>query len=1059
MNRYANILIRASAGTGKTFQLSNRFLGLLNSGAPLDQILATTFTRKAAGEILDRVVQRLADAACDEEQCEQLAEFLEDDTLSRARCLMLLKQLTANMHRLRVCTLDSFFSQVASSFALELGLPPGWRIIEPLHDAKLRSEAIDQLLRDPDSNAVGRILNLMTKGDANRSISYLVRSTVDGLYSLFLETTPDAWRRFPLGDPLSSEELQAAIYELTHVALPGHKKIEAEHVKSVEAAEAGRWEQFISAGLGKAVIQQKPTYYGKEITPAVHDAYLRLALHARDTLIRQLANQTAATHELLERFDGYYRKLKFDARAMCFEDVTRVLAGRGELDELDRLEHRLDAQLSHLLFDEFQDTSLSQWQVVRPFAERVTQTGGQQTFFFDGGQQSFFCVGDTKQAIYGWRGGKAEIFDALEAHLDGLEHRTLTHSFRSAPQIIDTVNRVFQNLDKHDNLDDLEDATVRWQAAFREHTTARSELKGYATLETVRRREAGEDGNDVALPYAAERVAELAQQSQGSTIGVLVRRNKCVARLIYELRRLGVPASEEGGNPLTDSLAVQAVLSLLRLADHPGDRVARFHVRYSPLAVGLKYADFEDQDAAELLAEQVRRQLLDEGYGPALRQWVEMLLPACDARDAARLHQLVDLAYRYQPISTLRVKDFIRFIETERVSDPTTSRVRVMTIHQAKGLQFDIVVLPDLDARLIGQPGACVVGQTDPTAPIDRVCLHRNKEIQQLLPDELQQMFQQKRDQEMSEALCVLYVAVTRAVHALHMIIAAPEENQKSLEKSFAGLLRASLAPGESAEPETVLFQYGDPDWMHHHSSPPKSVAAAEPPARRQSLRLKSMDDGRRFGLDRTAPSGLEGGPTLTVDDILRIDNQGALARGTAIHACFEQIDWLDDGRPDEQRLRHAVAAALTDSNLSTDEIIQQFNQMLDHPEIARALQRDAYQPLGDAPFGNTAVASLRLEVHNEQRFAVRDEGRLMSGAIDRLVMMYDDDALVGAEVIDYKTDWVPPGDPEQVERLVEHYRPQQEAYRDAVAKMYNLQPDRITARLLLVGAGIVKEL
>ncbi len=1059
MTRYDNILIRASAGTGKTFQLSNRFLGLLNSGAPLDQILATTFTRKAAGEILDRVIQRLAEAAVDDDQCDQLSEFLDDDTLSRARCLLLLKQLTSNLHRLRICTLDSFFSQIASSFALELGLPPGWRIIEQIHDQQLRKEAIDRLLRDPESNAVGRILSLMTKGDANRSVSALVRATVNDLYSLFLETGPEAWRRFPQTDLLDREELRAAIDSLANLELPSDRRISEANLRSIEAAEAGNWEQFVSSGLGKAVLQDKETYYKKEIEPPVHEAYTRLSLHARDFIITQLARQTEATYELLERFDGYYRRLKFESRAMCFEDVTRVLASRGDLEQIDRLEHRLDTQLSHLLFDEFQDTSLVQWQVVRPFAERVTDSAGQQSFFFDGGQQSFFCVGDVKQAIYGWRGGKSEIFDALEAHLDELKHLSLTKSFRSAPPIIEAVNQLFARIDKHSNLGDLSPAIEKWKAGFGEHSTARTELAGYATLETVRQPERGEQKLDVTLPYAAKRVANLAGDCQGATIGVLVRRNKCVARLIYELRRLGVPASEEGGNPLTDSLAVQNIMSLLRIGDHPGDRVARFHLCHSPLGKQLGWTDHNHDEDADCLSEEVRQRLSDDGYGPAIQHWVDMLLPSCDARDASRLYQLVELAYRYQPIATLRVKDFSDFVDAERISDPTTSRVRVMTIHQAKGLQFDIVVLPDLDANLIGQTGACVVGQSDPTEPIDRVCLHRNSDIRDMLPAELKEMFQQKRWQEMVEALCVLYVAVTRPVHALHMIIAPAAPNERNLNKTFAGLLRAALADESDdtgAEPQRLLYEHGDANWMDAPHSPSRttSLSQVEQPARKRLIKLATMQDGRKYGLDRAAPSGLEGGELSRVGDLLRIDNQGAMARGTAIHACFEQIDWLDDGKPNEEQLRHAVISALTDTSLDADEIIRQFNHMLENPDIAAALRRGSYRE--DEV---RSVASLRLEVHNEKRFAIRDKNRMLSGAIDRLVMMYDHDDLVGAEVIDYKTDWVAPDDPGRLDDLVEHYRPQQEAYCEAVSKMFNLERNRISARLLLVGAGIVKDL
>ena len=131
-------LIRASAGSGKTFQLSSHFLRQLFEGHAPETILATTFTRKAAGEILGRVLLRLADAADNTQAAMKLAEFLElpDITILKARDLLV--QVTRNLHRLRVCTLDSFFQQVARSLTLELGLPPGWSIIDEHTNAELR---------------------------------------------------------------------------------------------------------------------------------------------------------------------------------------------------------------------------------------------------------------------------------------------------------------------------------------------------------------------------------------------------------------------------------------------------------------------------------------------------------------------------------------------------------------------------------------------------------------------------------------------------------------------------------------------------------------------------------------------------------------------------------------------------------------------------------------------------------------------------------------------------------------------------------------------------------
>ena len=117
---FPNQVIRASAGTGKTFRLSNRYLKLLASGAECQTILATTFTRKGAGEILDRIIDRLSDAALDDAQARKLSTDLQF-MVSKDRAATILGDLLGNLHRLEISTLDSFFNRVAKAFALELG--------------------------------------------------------------------------------------------------------------------------------------------------------------------------------------------------------------------------------------------------------------------------------------------------------------------------------------------------------------------------------------------------------------------------------------------------------------------------------------------------------------------------------------------------------------------------------------------------------------------------------------------------------------------------------------------------------------------------------------------------------------------------------------------------------------------------------------------------------------------------------------------------------------------------------------------------------------------------
>jgi ATP-dependent helicase/nuclease subunit A len=122
---------------------------------------------------------------------------LDEPALTRAHCLDALQGLLAKLHRLKICTLDSYFSKLAGSFSLELGLPPGWRIIEELHDRRLRSESIETLLTDPQTSDLDRLIQMVTKGDADRSVSELISTTVGSLYKLYLQTDEQAWQRLP----------------------------------------------------------------------------------------------------------------------------------------------------------------------------------------------------------------------------------------------------------------------------------------------------------------------------------------------------------------------------------------------------------------------------------------------------------------------------------------------------------------------------------------------------------------------------------------------------------------------------------------------------------------------------------------------------------------------------------------------------------------------------------------------------------------------------------------------------------------------------------------------
>src|SRR5437016_2592996 len=215
---FENIVIRASAGTGKTYQLAVRFIGLLASGARPDEILATTFTRKAAGEILDRVLFWLAKAAADDGERTKLAKEIGGKSLSAEQCRELLIATVRRLHALRVGTLDSYFLQVATSFGPELGLPPGWSICDEQIDALLRDESIELLLSRGKLADLLTLVHSLTKGAAARSVSRLVRDTVTGLFELYRETTPAAWQQIAVCKGLEAAELEELLTAIA--ALP-----------------------------------------------------------------------------------------------------------------------------------------------------------------------------------------------------------------------------------------------------------------------------------------------------------------------------------------------------------------------------------------------------------------------------------------------------------------------------------------------------------------------------------------------------------------------------------------------------------------------------------------------------------------------------------------------------------------------------------------------------------------------------------------------------------------------------------------------------------------------
>lgn len=1061
-------LIRASAGSGKTFQLSSHFLRQLFLGHAPETILATTFTRKAAGEILGRVLLRLAEAADDAKAARKLAEFLDQPDITKPKARDLLADLTRNLHRLRVCTLDSFFQQVARSLTLELGLPPGWSIIDEHTDAEMREQAIDAVLSQQIPEDAQNLMHMLAKGRSKRSVRDLIDDTVQNFHELFLLTDDEAWNKLPKYPRLTNEQIQQALLDLKSCALPADKNYEKARTADAERFETSLWDEFVKTGIASKVLAGETTYYRKEISEQLIAAYRPLLNHAKAELLDRLAQQMRAIRNLISRFDREYSRLRSDHGWMGFGDVTRTLAKSVDAASGERMSFRLDSSIRNLLLDEFQDTSADQWKILK----RLTQNLDRHE------KHSFFCVGDPKQAIYGWRGGVAEILNAVPDAVPGIIDEPMDKSRRSAPAVMDAVNRIFQHIKHHSNLEDYHVPVVDWSNRFPEHSTANEKMPGYVCFRSSPVME-GDSADERRGPWhrwVAEQIRDLHLQTPGATIGVLTRTNSAVARIVHELSQLNVPASEEGGTPPTDSAAVLAMLSLLQLTSHPGCQVSRYHVAASPLGPVTGLLDWKNAEQAETVSAKLRSRLMDEGYGRTLQTLSEAVRDVCTSRDRLRLQQIVAQGWQFDQTGSLNPCDFVRLLENSKFQKSEPAPVRVMTIHQSKGLEFDVVVLPDLEVPIFKAPESAFTGPGAGEVP-DRVCVWSNKALWPMLPEELQDAFRDTVARQISDNLSVFYVAVTRAAHAMHML--TKPITSKQPPKTFAGLLLASLTDQSQAEASVLLYETGDPEW--YKSVPEMTVVdTAERPAKSHvvpHVRLAAMPDGRRRGLKRRAPSRHDETrlylPAVT-SLIARRETMPASTdvaeaaartivdpktRGTVMHAWFECIEWLNDdaSKPDEAVLRSA-AAKLTVPDAAIDRLLPDFNAAIQQPETRRVFQQATLGDVESFSAFRSAIESgqATTKVERERTFAMLHENELVLGSIDRLVLLLQNGRPVAADIIDFKTDRFAGDRSRWIEARRLHYGPQLEEYRFAVSQCFGVPIQHIGTRLLLIEADAV---
>ena len=842
-----SFIVQAPAGSGKTELLIQRYLKLLGEVNEPEEILAITFTRKAAAEMLVRVLDALRTARTGEEPNEAHRRL----TFGLARAALQRSQqrgwnLIGTPRRMRIQTLDSLNGVIAR--ARPLSVPDANSGAQIVRDAGLKAvheaaaiATLDWLAEEgPIADATREVL---THVDNN------TRSFVS--YVAGMLRTRDQWLPFIGSGSLSADEARG-LRERFEAAL---RHAVCDHLERLAAAlGSGHYEElpslcaYAAESLAADGVADHPVlrlagldgWPGTE--PRDVEAWTAMAelLLVRDKpQFRKIVNKSqgfpttdrdrkdamTALLESLRDQDGIASMLHgarvlppvsytdeqwsvllalFRLLPLAVSELKRLFAERGVTDDIEvalqagaalggaedpgDIALLLDYTVRHILVDEMQDTSSAQYRMLEAL------TGGWSL----GDGRTLFCVGDPMQSIYRFR--NAEVGQFLLARDFGIGRMelgslVLRRNFRSGERLVEWFNSVFPEVLASGD-DPLRGAVSYTAAVPAPHLTGVGEVHVHPVFGTSAEHEAR---------VGCCEVRNILAENPDDEVAILVRGRTQLPGLLAALRAAGIAYTALDIDKLTDLPEIIDVLALTRAAVHPGDRIAWLGVLRAAW-IGLTWSDLhalvhsdskstvsellEDPERLAALSDEGRAALehalpaLDVLLRPSRAAGLRQRVEACwfalggpgalrDSNEVENVYRFLDLLESYEAGGSLTdVAMLESILEDEKVSSSTRSRVQVMTMHRAKGLEFDHVLLYGLGRQPGGDSGRVlswfdiparhgdeekIISPIGPRAEVERDPVHRY-------------IAAVAAEKDAHEQGRLVYVACTRARKNLHIV-------------------------------------------------------------------------------------------------------------------------------------------------------------------------------------------------------------------------------------------------------------------------------------------------
>lgn len=857
-----NLLIRASAGTGKTYSLATRYIRLMMiDEVEPSRIIALTFSRAAAEEIYTKILERLWDASSSEEKAkaetetllkglDYKAEWTKED-FSRT-----LRELIDTQHLGAIATLDSFILRIVRNFPIETGFEHAVEVLDGIGEKEEIELSLRQILsktNDTDNFIASFIA--ANEGNLPRVLTYKI-ATILGKWHAFYREHPACkdWTVESMCKELGIPKESTLPDVSALLTLKKRSKLYnfAEKLPSYEG------EKFQVPDIGELQLTHEQT--------AAFEAGLKYMF---ELYARRIFTKVKAQLELVAIIEKAYDKDCRRKGKLTFSDFTKYSAakeGSKEAFARENLEFRFDAKFDHWALDEFQDTSELQWQCLKNLVDSAANTGG---------GRSVMTVGDLKQSIYTWRGGNDAPFKEMMSW-PTFKIEDANTSYRYEGNICDFLNGVFgpKNL-----------KVSRWLAddCWKEHKPAEKDGKpkrgDYIKVVDVET----EGKSDVAslLPAMTEELKriwtehERAQSTE--TIGILVRKNDDGTEIAEHLRAHGFKVVWEGLNSVSDVPVVNALVDLLRLSEHPEDKFLWVEVNRLLPICKLLFPEVEELSAA-FVSQRVATELSHQGLSRTLKNFAQKLSAEeahLDALSKVRLREVVREAVAYEGRANERfsIEGFARYLAeaAKRELGASSKVIRILTIHRSKGLTLDRVFVPIAE----GSKSAL-----DEIGSQDLVYAEGENWVFPSLSASIAEL--NPRTKAAREKLCEEellsnirnnYVALTRARKAMYVFKPIVPEDGKL---HFRDLI-------DSGFPEKELGQ--------------------EPPFERKEAKAKKREAWTHKQsqeiVERTSPSSFShqilGPKGLAASGLFSEEFGKAAEKGTETHKLFASIEWGEE--------------------------------------------------------------------------------------------------------------------------------------------------------------------